>query len=318
MSKVKKINNPYLPAIIGVILLLILGQFATNGFLSMNNISSILMTTSILTMASIGQAAVIISGDSGLDMSIGAIMSMTALFGPMIVVGSGVTSLIVMVPATILMGAVVGLLNGIGVQILKVVPLVMTLIMSNVVNGFSILVTKGQPSVSVIPELQAISHTLIGPLRILPSIVIVLLILLEVFFLRKSRYGRSLFLAGNNVNAANLCGINSKGVIILAYVFAGAIAGLAGLMLVGYAGTAQMDMASDYTMLSVAAVVIGGTKLTGGKGTFIGGALGSLVLILITTILQALNMAAGLRSLIQGVILIVILIANSRAPKLRQ
>lgn len=318
MSKVKKINNPYLPAIVGVILLLILGQFATSGFLSMNNISSILMTTSILTMASIGQAAVIISGDSGLDMSIGAIMSMTALFGPMIVLGSGVTSLIAMVPATILMGAVVGLLNGIGVQILKVVPLVMTLIMSNVVNGFSILVTKGQPSVSVIPELQAISHTLIGPLRILPAIVIVLLILLEVLFLRKSRYGRSLFLAGNNVNAANLCGINSKGVIILAYVFAGAIAGLAGLMLVGYAGTAQMDMASEYTMLSVAAVVIGGTKLTGGKGTFIGGALGSLVLILITTILQALNMAAGLRSLIQGIILIAILIANSRAPKLRQ
>lgn len=318
MSKVKKINNPYLPAIIGVILLLILGQFATSGFLSMNNISSILMTTSILTIASIGQAAVIISGDSGLDMSIGAIMSMTALFGPMIVLGSGVTSLIAMVPATILMGAVVGLLNGIGVQILKVVPLVMTLIMSNVVNGFSILVTKGQPSVSVIPELQAISHTLIGPLRILPAIVIVLLILLEVLFLRKSRYGRSLFLAGNNVNAANLCGINSKGVIILAYVFAGAIAGLAGLMLVGYAGTAQMDMASEYTMLSVAAVVIGGTKLTGGKGTFIGGALGSLVLILITTILQALNMAAGLRSLIQGIILIAILIANSRAPKLRQ
>ena len=318
MSKVKKINNPYLPAIIGVILLLILGQFATSGFLSMNNISSILMTTSILTMASIGQAAVIISGDSGLDMSIGAIMSMTALFGPMIVLGSGVTSLIVMVPATILLGAAVGLLNGIGVQILKVVPLVMTLIMSNVVNGFSILVTKGQPSVSVIPELQAISHTLIGPLRILPAIVIVLLVLLEVFFLRRSRYGRSLFLAGNNVNAANLCGINSKGVIILAYVFAGAIAGLAGLMLVGYAGTAQMDMASEYTMLSVAAVVIGGTKLTGGKGTFIGGALGSLVLILITTILQALNMAAGLRSLIQGIILIAILIANSRAPKLRQ
>lgn len=318
MSKVKKINNPYLPAVIGVILLLILGQFATNGFLSMNNISSILMTTAILTMASIGQAAVIISGDSGLDMSIGAIMSMTALFGPMIVAGSGVTSLIVMVPATILMGAAVGLLNGIGVQILKVVPLVMTLIMSNVVNGFSILITKGQPSVSVIPELQAISHTLIGPLRILPAIVIVLLILLEVFFLRKSRYGRSLFLAGNNVNAADLCGINSKGVIILAYVFAGAVAGLAGLMLVGYAGTAQMDMASDYTMLSVAAVVIGGTKLTGGKGTFVGGALGSLVLILITTILQALNMAAGLRSLIQGIILIAILIANSRAPKLRQ
>ena len=77
-------------------------------------------------------------------------------------------------------------------------------------------------------------------------------------------------------------------------------------------------MASSYTMLSVAAVVIGGTKLTGGKGTFVGGALGALVLILITNILQALNMAAGLRSLIQGIILIAILMTNSRAPRLRQ
>ncbi len=180
------------------------------------------------------------------------------------------------------------------------------------------MVTKGQPSVMVGKELQGISKTLVGPLRILPTVVIIILILLEILFLRRSRYGRSLFLAGNNRNAANLCGINSKKIIILAYVFGGAMAGFAGLMLVGYAGTAQMNMASSYTMLSVAAVVIGGTKLTGGKGTFIGGALGALVLVLITNILQALNMAAGLRSLIQGIILIVILMMNSRAPKLRQ
>lgn len=318
MEKIKKLNNPYLPAIIGSIVLMILGQILSSGFLSMNNISSILMTTSILTLASIGQAAVIISGDSGLDMSIGAIMSMTALFGPMIAVGSGAVSFALMIPCTLFMGAFVGLLNGIGVQVLKVVPLVMTLIMSSVVNGFSIFVTRGQPSVTVSPQLQGISKTLAGPFRILPTVIIILLILLEIFFLRKSRYGRSLFLAGDNRNAANLCGINSRLIIILAYVFAGAVAGLAGLMLVGYAGTAQMNMAGSYTMLSIAAVVIGGTKLTGGKGTFVGGALGALVLILITNILQALNMAAGLRSLIQGVILIAILMVNSRAPKMRQ
>ena len=318
MGIVKKMNNAYMPAIIGSIALMILGRILSAGFLSMNNISSILMTTSILAMASIGQAAVIISGDSGLDMSVGAIMSMTALFGPMIVVGSGAVSLTIMIPAVILMGGVVGLLNGIGVQLLKVVPLVMTLIMSSVVNGFSIMITKGQPSVTVSHELQSLSKTIFGPFRILPVLVIILLIVLEVLFLRKSRYGRMLFLVGNNTNASNLCGINSKLIIILAYVFAGAAAGLAGLMLVGYAGTAQMNMAGSYTMLSVAAVVIGRTKLTGGKGTFVGGALGSLVLILITNILQAMNMAAGLRSLIQGIILIAILMVNSRAPKLRQ
>ncbi len=318
MERWKKWNNPYLPAVLGILALMILGQTVTSGFLSMNNISSILMTTAILTMASIGQAAVVISGDSGLDMSVGAVMSLTALFGPMIVLGSGMASLFVMIPAVLLIGGCVGLLNGLGVQVIKIVPLVMTLIMSNVVNGFAILITGGQPSVSVSKELQSISGVFVGPVRYLTAIVLILLIVLEIFFLRKSRYGRSLFLVGDNYNAARLCGINSKKIVILAYGFSGAMAGLAGLFLVGYAGTAQMNMASSYTMLSVAAVVIGGTKLTGGKGTFIGGALGAMVLILITNILQALNMAAGLRSLIQGLILIGILMTNSRAPKLRQ
>ena len=287
------INNPYLPGILGSIFLLILGRILSRGFLSMNNISSILMTTSILTMASIAQAAVIISGDSGLDMAIGAVMSMTALFGPMVVLSSEALSLVAMIVVVVVLGGIVGLLNGIGVQYLKVVPLVMTLIMSTVVNGFAIFITKGQPSVSVSKTLQGISSVLIGPLRILTAVVILLLVVLEVFFLRRSRYGRSLFLAGNNTRAANLCGINSRAIIIAAYTFAGAVSGLAGLMLVGYAGTAQMNMASNYTMLSIAAVVIGGTKLTGGKGTFVGSALGSFVLI-------------------------AILVMNSRAPKLRQ
>ena len=317
-SSLNLIKNPYAPAIIGSILLLALGRILSKGFLSSNNLSSILMTTAILTMASIAQATVIISGDSGLDMSVGAIMSLTALFGPMVQLPNEGISLIVMIIVVIAIGALIGFLNGIGVQVFKIVPLVMTLIMSNVVNGFAIFVTKGQPMVQVSSLLQSISKPLIGPIRILTAIVIILLVVLEIFFLRRSRYGKMLFLSGNNVNAARLCGINSKWVVILAYTIAGGIAGFAGLLLVGYAGTAQMNMASSYTMLSIAAVVIGGTKLTGGKGTYIGGALGALVLILITYILQALNMAAGLRSLIQGVILVVILMINSRAPKLRQ
>ena len=317
-SSLNLIKNPYAPAIIGSILLLALGRILSKGFLSSNNLSSILMTTAILTMASIAQATVIISGDSGLDMSVGAIMSLTALFGPMVQLPNEGISLVVMIIVVIAIGALIGFLNGIGVQVFKIVPLVMTLIMSNVVNGFAIFVTKGQPMVQVSSLLQSISKPLIGPIRILTAIVIILLVVLEIFFLRRSRYGKMLFLSGNNVNAARLCGINSKWVVILAYTISGGIAGFAGLLLVGYAGTAQMNMASSYTMLSIAAVVIGGTKLTGGKGTYIGGALGALVLILITYILQALNMAAGLRSLIQGVILVVILMINSRAPKLRQ
>lgn len=318
MTKLKRLNNAYTPALIAIIGLLVLGSVVTRGFLSVNNLSSILMTASILTLVSVGQAAAVLSGDSGLDMSVGAVMSLTALFGPMVASGDDGLAMLAMLVVSVGLGAAVGLLNGIGIQILKIVPLVMTLIMSTVVNGFAVMVTKGQPSVSVPNVLQGISRTLFGPLRILPMIVIVLLLFLEFVLLRRSRFGRSLFLAGCNRRAAELCGINSRAVVVVAYTFSGAVAGLAGLMLVGYAGTAQMSMADSYTMLSIAAVVIGGTKLSGGKGSFVGGALGAGVLTLITTILQALNMAAGLRLLIQGVILISVLMLNSREPKLRQ
>lgn len=317
-QSIKILKSPYIPGIIASIILLILGQLLSEGFISINNLSSILMTTSILVLASIGQAAIIISGDSGLDMSIGAIMSLTALFGPMIKVENELVSVILAIIITIIMGGIVGLLNGIGIRFLKIAPLVMTLIMFSVVSGFALLITRGQPSVSVSDTLQLVSKNIIGPLRLLPTITIIILIMLEIYFLRKSRLGKSLFLVGNNNNAANLSGLNSDLIVILAYVFGGAMAGFAGLMLVGYAGSAQMQMADSYTMLSVAAVVIGGTKLSGGKGSFIGGAIGSLVLVLLTNILQALNMAAGLRSLIQGIILVLILMVNSRSPKFRQ
>lgn len=126
-----------------------------------------------------------------------------------------------------------------------------------------------------------------------------------------------LFLVGNNRQASYLCGLSVRTIAILAYALGGAFGGIAGYLLVGYAGSAQMQMAANYTLLSVASVVIGGTKLTGGSGGFVGGALGALVLILLTSILQALNMPPGVRSLVQGVILLAILVSNSRSPNLR-
>lgn len=316
LTGIKK--STYLPAVTAVVLLFMMGRILSVGFLSVNNISSILLTTAILSLAAMGQAIIIISGNNGLDMSLGAIMSLTALLGPMLKTNAANFDLLAMLVFCILIGAFIGLLNGSGTRYLRIPPLVMTLIMSNVVNGFALFVTRGQPVVDISKRLQSICAPLIGPFRILTAIVILFVILMEIFLFRKSKYGRSLFISGNNANAASLCGINVNQTVILAYVIGGAIAGAAGLFLVAYAGSAQMQMAKEYTMLSIASVVIGGTKLTGGKGGFIGGTIGALVLVLLTSILQALNMPAGVRSLIQGLILLLILLANCRSPKQRQ
>ncbi len=91
-----------------------------------------------------------------------------------------------------------------------------------------------------------------------------------------------------------------------------------GLLLVGYAGQTTMGMAEAYTLMSLAAVTIGGTHLAGGRGSYVSGALGALVLVILNNILQALKMAQGSRLVIQGVLLIVIMMVNNRSPKLRQ
>jgi ribose transport system permease protein len=311
-------GNTYIPAISAAVVLLILGQILSHGFLSMNNLSSILLTSAILTLAAMGQTIVIISGNSGLDLSLGSVMSMTALLGPMVRLGSEGVSFAAMIVVSLALGAFVGFCNGAGTRYLHLPPLVMTLIMASVVDGFTLFITKGQPAVNISNTLQSVCNNLVGPIRVLTALVLIILILVEVFLLRRSKYGRSLYLVGNNPHAATLSGLNVNRTIILAYTINGIVAGLAGLFLVAYAGSAQMQMASEYTMLSIAAVVIGGTKLTGGKGSLVGTAIGAVVLVVLANILEALNMPAGLRTLIEGLILICILLSNRGTKKLRQ
>jgi ribose transport system permease protein len=307
----------YLPSIIVSIGLLIIGQILSPGFAAINNIGNLLTVASILAIATIAQSLIVVSGGEGIDMSLGAVMSMGALIGPMISRGES-GRFVLMIAAIIALGGLIGLINGLGAQIIKIPPLVMTLIMASVVNGLTLGYTKGQPSVTIPPALLAIGQQIAGPIRVLLVVAVISILIME-FVLRKTKFGKSLYLVGSNRNAAKLAGTNVNVIVIVAYLLGGVVACLAGLSLVGYAGSGQLQMANDYTMLSVAAVVIGGTKLTGGKGTLIGGALGAIVLVLLTSILVAIGMPAGVRELIQGLVLLVILIIiYIRAPKLRQ
>jgi ribose transport system permease protein len=316
----KSLNTRYirvfLPSIVGVVLLLILGQNLAPGFLSVKNLSSILMTTSILIFAMVAQSIVMISGNNGIDMSVGAVMSMTALIGPTIPMETPFTFVLAIL-GVLAMGAACGLINGLGTQIFRIPALIMTLIMSNVVYGFTIFTTKGQPSMKLGAILLGISKPILPILRVLTLIGLTIVILAEII-LRRTRAGRVLMITGDNPGAANLCGIKTGLVTIAAYTCAGAISGFGGFMLVGYAGTAIIKMADGYTLLSIVAAIIGGTSIAGGRGSFIGGALGALVLIVLNSILMVLNIPEGARYIIQGALLAVILLTNTRSAKLRQ
>ena len=178
------------------------------------------------------------------------------------------------------------------------------------------VLTRGQPSAHISDLLKSISGTLVAPFRILTVIVLCIVIVCEIL-LKKTYAGRSLQLVGDNNNAARITGINERTVRFFSYVISGALAGLLGILIVGYAGSTTLNMAESYTLLSLAAITIGGTNLSGGQGSFVAGALGAIVLTQLTSILQALNMNQGMRQVIQGGLLLIIMIVNVNAQKRR-
>ncbi|UOF91008.1 ABC transporter permease [Fodinisporobacter ferrooxydans] len=306
----------YIPSLSASILLLILGQILSPGFASLSNIGNILSMATVLAIATIGQTIIIISGKEGIDLSVGAMMSMGALLGAEFSQGMN-DKIWLAILVLVVIGSVFGFINAAAIQWLDIPPLVMTLGMTSVVNGFALAYTKGQPTGGA-PSLLIQLGT--GHLASIPLMVIlgmILIVIVEVL-LRKTRYGRNLYLSGSNHKAALIAGIQVNKTVFLTYIIAGIAGTLGGLILLGFTGTAQLEMGKDYSLLSIAAVVIGGTALTGGEGKFSGSALGSIVLVLLTSVLIALKMPAGIRELIQGVILLLILMMYSRAPKLRQ
>lgn len=305
----------FLPSILIILLLITGGNILNQGFASTNNLCNIMAKASILAVACIGQTFVMVSGNAGIDMSIGAVMSLAALIGPMVSGGTD-EGLILAVIVFMAVGMVIGVINGLCIQFLKIPSLVMTLAMSVVVNGLTLGLTRGQPIMTIPKALLNLGMPALGKIRGMTFVAMVI-ILIMILLLNKTNYGRSLFIVGSNRNAANLSGLRVNLIVIVAYGISLSMAALAGLMLVGYVGSAQLNMAEEYTLLSVAAVVIGGTKLSGGKGGLAGGVLGAMVLFLLTSILVALGMPPGVRQLIQGMVLLMIVLTNSREAKLR-
>jgi ribose transport system permease protein len=317
---VKKGNYDYkvfLAPIVISILLLVIGQIINPGFASLNNIGNILAIASVLCICAAGQTLVIISGGDGIELSIGALMSMGAVVSSGVMGGLNANIPMAMV-VVLAIGAFFGFISSTGIWWVGIPPLVMTLAMSSVVDGFTMAISQGRPFGSPAPFILALGgERLFGPIRWLLVAAIVIVVLFELI-LRKTKYGNALFLTGNNRKAARISGIKVSNIVIFTYMLAGMMGALGGMFLLASVGMAQMQMGTEYTMLSVAAVVLGGTQLSGGKGTYIGTALGAVVLVALTNVLISIGMAPGVRSWITGIVLVLILLVYSRQPKLRQ
>lgn len=279
---------------------------------------SILSLTSMLLIAAAGQTLVIIS--DGIDMSVGATMSMTALITVAVMQGKDSIGLMfAAMAACLVVGAVIGLCNGIGAVRAGLPPMVVTLYISNIVTRLQYVFTGGTPEYTSVPNWfrKLITTRLFG---FFPTIVFFAVAFLVVvfFLLSRTRYGRQLTLTGNNNRAAFLTGIKTTKVKMLNYTIAGMLGGLAGFIGAGNSGFIKCGTYDSMTMDSIVAVVIGGTLLSGGKGSYVGTAAGALLLIILSNGLAVLQVSDSMKNLIMGVVLIILLTAYNRAKPVRQ
>jgi len=313
---VGKINNPVGLAFIISILLLIIGQIVSPGFATLEQIINLLIVASFLGIVAGGQTLVIMSGNSGIDLSVGNVVTMGAIIGGALIKEQNenvLLGLIVVLAITF----IVGLLNGIGSTYFNIPPLIMTLSMGIIVQAISKFITGGVPVGGAAPILR---NLVIGRFLGIPGILYIWLAfsILIIIILRNSTYGIYLLSVGANDKAAYLSGVPVRLIRILTYGFSSMIAGASGFFYLGYLGSVyNITLGDKYTLPSIIAVVIGGTSLAGGNGGYIGTIAGAIVLQILESILITINIEQFGRNIIFGLVLLGLMFSYARGKKLR-
>ena len=312
----KKIFNPITIAITLIIILLFVGNFISPGFSSPNQIISLLIVASLLGIMSAGQNLVILGGREGIDLSVGGVVSIAAVVAGNVMDGSN-AAILPAVVVTLFVGAFIGLINGIGVTFVKIPPLVMTLGMLGVLQGLLVVVRNGVPSGNAAPFLV---HFATKPfLNTFPGILWLWLIitLFLVFLLKHTVYGLRIYAIGTNEKAAKMTAVPVEFIRISLFVLSGMFAALAGVCLLGYSGSSFANVGEQYILPSIIAVVFGGTSLAGGKGGYVGTALGAILLIVLQSILITIRIDESGRQMIFGATLLLLMVFYGRGKMLR-
>lgn len=208
--------------------------------------------------------------------------------------------------AIVLIGGLFGAFSGIGVAYLKISPLVMTLAVGSLVTGITLIVSHGAPKGMASPVLRYIG---VGNVLGIPMIVLlwVLLTGLVVLLLRSTAFGRKIYYVGASPRAAYLSGVKVNRVLVSAYAISGATSALTGALMAGYTQTAFLGIGNEYILWSITAVVIGGTALTGGKGSYLGTVAGAILLVLIESLLTVVQMPEAGRKIANGLIILIMI-----------
>ena len=298
-----------------ILLLLLLGSLYSSNFLSLDYLLQQLKVASFLGVIAAGMMFVILLGH--IDLSIPWVMTAGAMMA-CAAAGFGAVGAALAIPFGVLCGIAFGLVNGVGVAYLRIPSMIVTLATNVVAQGLMVVYTGGfSPQDSAPPAVRWLATGFVVPG--LPNAVLVWLAVsgAMVFLLGRTSLGRTIYGIGNSERAAYLSGVSTRCVVMIAFAVCGGLAAFGGILLAGYSSKAAQAMGDAYLLPSIAAVVLGGTSILGGRGSYLGTVAGVILITLLQSILSVMQMPEAGRQIIYGVVIVAMLLLYGRAPASR-
>lgn len=292
--------------------IIVLGCLIDPSFLSLRNISNNVTNASILIVLGIGQTIAIIT--NGPDLSSGSIMTISAVVASILMKNFQV-NFVLAILAALALGGLLGSLNGYMIAYVGLPSFISTYGLQWAVFGFAYVILQGYVLYDFNEAFRFIGNgNLFGFLQ-MPIVIMLILVILGIFVLRRTNFGRKCYAVGSNRTCATMSGINSKKVIVGAFVLSGALSAFAGVLFVARMNAVQADIGNAYLLPVLATVYMGGTSAAGGSGGILGTVVGALVITIVTNCMNLLAVPSEWRDAIIGVLIIVTVLLDSMVNK---
>lgn len=303
-----------LTTVIALIILMAVITIINSNFLTANNLLNLLLQVTSNALIAFGMTFVILTG--GIDLSVGSILALSsALTAGLLGSGMPVTLAILI---SLILGCILGMINGLLISYGKLAPFIVTLATMTIFRGATLVYTNGNPITKGLSDTFLFQFLGQGYIVGIPFPVIIMFIVFIVLYvlLHKTAFGKSVYAIGGNEKAAYISGVKLNKVKIIIYSISGMMASVSGLIITSRLSSAQPTAGASYEMDAIAAVVLGGTSLSGGKGRILGTLIGALIIGVLNNGLNIIGVSAFWQQVVKGVvILIAVLIDRFKVVK---
>lgn len=308
------LQRPGMAALVVLVALCVVSSLIWSSFHTTDNLRNVLLGNSYIGIVAVGMTLVIITG--GIDLSVGSVFALGGVVG---VYANGHGGVLVAVLATVLVCAAVGLVNGVLIGYAGLAPFIVTLASLLGIRGLVLFLTKEGQVTNQVPASSTFAHLGTGTLLTfgIPVFIAILIYVVCHVLLERTPFGLTVTAIGGSESASRLMGLKVRRTKVTLYVLSGVLAGVAGMLQAAQLVSASPIIAVGYELQAIAAVVIGGTLLTGGSGTLIGTAAGVLLLGAINSVINELQLASTWQTVVSGAFLIIVVVVQRLLTKAR-